>query len=126
MYIGDGKIVEAVGDKFVDKVNVGGVREADLIKWLYHVKFVAVARPNLPKYIRFTAVKNATQYLGTGYDYIFQIGTEKIYCSELPYLCYRTEDRNFMADIGPDEEILPQLYRDRCDQDFILIFEFKG
>ena len=126
MYVGEGKIVEAVGDRFVDKVNIGGVREVDLVKWLYQVKFVAIARPNLPKYIRQAAAKNAPLYIGTGYDYIFGYGNEKIYCSELPYLCYRTEDRNFMSDIGPDEEILPQMYRDRCDKDFILIFEFKG
>lgn len=122
----DLQIIEAVGDKFVNGVNVGGVREVNLEKWLYQLKGVALIRPNLPQYIRFAAAKNAPKYIGTGYDYIFEYGSEKIYCSELTYLCYRTEDRNFMADIGPDDEILPQEYRDRCGKDFILLFEFKG
>ena len=122
----DLQIIEAVGDKFVNRTNVGGVREVNLEKWLYQLKGVALIRPNLPQYIRSAAAKNAPKYIGTGYDYIFDYGSEKIYCSELTYLCYRTEDRNFMADIGPDDEILPQEYRDRCGKDFILLFEFKG
>lgn len=125
IYIGNGKIIEAVGDKKdSDGTNIGGVREVDLIKWLYQVKFVAVIRPDLPKYIRDAAGKNAPKFVGIGYDYIFNFGSEKIYCSELPYLCYRTEVSNFMTDTG--DEILPQEYRDRCGKDFILIFEFKG
>lgn len=120
------KVIEAVGDKFVDKINVGGVRDVHLIKWLYQVDGVALIRPNLPKYIRQAAAKNAAKYIGIGYDYQFKFGSEKIYCSELEYLCYRTEYRNFMADIGEDEEILPQEYRDRCGNGFILIYEFNG
>lgn len=127
------KIIEAVGDRFITingvRQNIGGVREVDLVKWLYQLKGVALIRPNLPKYIREAASKNAPKYVGTGYDYIFQYGSENLYCSELTYVCYRSEDRNFMADIGPNDEILPQEYRDRCDKephDFILIYEFKG
>lgn len=120
------RIVEAVGDRFVDKVNIGGVRAVHLTKWLYQVDGVALIRPNLPKYIRQAASKNAPKYVGTSYDYLFSFGSEKIYCSELPYLCYRTEDTNFMSYIADDEEILPQFYRDQCGKDFILIYEFKG
>lgn len=122
----EGKIIEAVGDRFVDKVNVGGVREVDFIKWLYQVDGVALIRPSLPEYLRNKAAMSARKYIGVSYDYTFSYGSEKIYCSELPYLCYRTDDINFMKDIGKDEEILPQEYRDRCGKDFILIYEFKG
>lgn len=121
-----GKIIEAVGDRFVDKKNIGGVREVHMMKWLYQVDGVALIRPNLPKYIRQAAAKNAPKFVGTSYDYVFGYGSEKIYCSELPYLCYRTEDNSFMGYVGENEEILPQEYRDRCGQDFILIYEFKG
>jgi hypothetical protein len=124
------KIVESVGDKFEEingvRVNVGGVREVDLVKWLYQLKSFALIRPNLPKYIREAASKNALKFIGTSYDYKFEYGPEKLYCSELTYVCYRAEDRNFMADIGPNEEILPQEYYDRCGKDFILLYEFKG
>lgn len=124
------RIIEAVGDRFEEvngiKVNVGGVRSVSFLKWLYQIDGVALIRPNLPKYIREAAAKNAAKWIGTGYDYGFEYGSEKIYCSELEYICYRTEDVNFMKDIGQDEEILPQVYRDRCDKDFILIYEYKG
>lgn len=126
----NGKIYEAVGDKWVYengvRKNIGGVREVDLIKWLYQVDGVALIRPDLPKHIRQAAGKNAPKYVGIGYDYVFQYGGEKVYCSELEYLCYRTEVPNFMSYVGPNEEILPQLYRDRCGKDFILIYEFEG
>lgn len=117
-------VIEAVGDKFENGVNIGGVREVDLIKWLYQVDGVALIRANPPKYIRIAAGKSAPKFLGIGYDYIFTFGSEKIYCSELPYLCYRPLVTGFMDDTG--DEILPQEYRDRCGQDFILIYEFKG
>lgn len=117
-------VIDAVGDKFVDGVNLGGVREVDLMKWLYQMDKVALIRPNLPNYIRESAAKEAPKYIGIGYDYVFEYGSEKIYCSELPYLCYRIFVSNFMSDTG--DEILPQEYRDRCNNDFILIYEFKG
>lgn len=126
IYAFNKKIVESVGDKFVDGKNIGGVREVDLVKWLYQLKSVALIRPNLPEYIREAASKNALKYIGIGYDYIFDYGPEKIYCSELTYLCYRTEDQNFMSYLENDKEILPQYYRDRCGKDFILLYEFKG
>ena len=123
-------VIEAIGDlwKRDEETGVlenhGGVREQELIKWLYQIDKVALIRPNLPEYIRKAAGKAAPKYIGTSYDYQFEFGSEKIYCSELPYLCYRPEDTNFMQDTG--DEILPQEYRDRCGQDFILIYEFKG
>lgn len=124
------KIVEAVGDRYEMvngiRTNVGGVRAVSFIKWLYQIDGVALIRPSLPRYIREAASKNALKYIGWGYDYKFEHGPETIYCSELEYISYRTEDRNFMSDIKEDDEILPQDYRDRCDKDFILIYEFKG
>lgn len=123
-------VIEAIGDLWKKNEdtgqleNHGGVREQDLLKWLYQIDKVALIRPNLPQYIRKAAGKAARKYIGTSYDYQFEFGSEKIYCSELPYLCYRPEDSSFMADTG--DEILPQEYRDRCGHDFILIYEFKG
>lgn len=123
--VGKGKvIVEAVGDKFVDKVNHGGVRSVDFTKWLYQVDGVALIRPSLPQYIRTRAAAAVLKFIGTGYDYVFKFGSENIYCSELPYLAYRPDVTGFMSDTG--DEILPQEYRDRCGKDFYLIYEFKG
>lgn len=118
-------VIDAVGDNFVDSVNIGGVRESDLLRWLYQMDRVALVRPNVPEYIRMSAGREAPKFIGIGYDYVFSFGSEKIYCSELPYLCYRTYATGFMADTG--DEILPQEYRDRCNtNEFILIYEFKG
>lgn len=104
-----GTIVEAVGDKFVDGKNTGGVREVDLEEWLYKKDHVALIRVNHAS--AFAAGMNALKYIGRGYDYYFKHGEEKVYCSELPYLCYRTEWPEFLAEFEGDE-ILPQLYLD--------------
>jgi uncharacterized protein YycO len=117
-------VVDAIGDYYIDKKNYGGVRESDLLRWLYQMDKVALIRPNAPQYIRTAAGKSARTFIGIAYDYIFNYGSEKIYCSELPYLCYRPLATGFMIDTG--NEILPQEYRDRCGKDFILIYEFKG
>ena len=104
-----GTIVEAVGDKFVDGKNTGGVREVDLEEWLYKKDHVALIRVNHAS--AFAAGMNALKYIGRGYDYYFKHGEEKVYCSELPYLCYHTEWPDFLAEFEGDE-ILPQLYLD--------------
>lgn len=106
-----GTVIEAVGDKFVDGVNIGGVREVDLEEWLYKKDFVAGIR--VDKACAFAAAMNSLKYIGRGYDYSFNHDNEQVYCSELPYLCYRTEWPEFLAEFEGDE-ILPQLYLDLC------------
>ena len=104
-----GTIVEAVGDRFVNGKNIGGVREVDLEEWLYkkdHVALIRVNHASSP-----IAGMNALTYVGRGYDYTFSHDNEDVYCSELPYLCYRTEWSGFLSEFEGDE-ILPQLYLD--------------
>lgn len=118
-------VIDAVGDKYIGNVNVGGVRECDLLRWLYQMDKVALIRPNLPEYLRHAAGEQSRSFIGINYDYTFKFGAETIYCSELPYLCYRPLVTGFMNDTG--DEILPQEYFDRCQtNEFILIYEFKG
>ena len=107
-----GSIVEAVGDKFVNGKNVGGVREVDLEEWLYKKDHVALIRVNHAS--SHIAGMNALKYVGRGYDYSFSHGNEKVYCSELPYLCYRTDWPGFLKELPEDKEILPQYYLDFC------------
>ncbi len=122
-------IIDAVGDKFVkdpvtgEKKNIGGVRENKAEKWLYQMKRVALIRPKASFEIRKRVSLISRGYIGTSYDYYFEYGSEKIYCSELPYLCYVTEIKNFLANEPVDKEILPQRYRDLCGTQFELIYE---
>jgi hypothetical protein len=94
--------------------NFGGVKVDKLRGWLYKKDYVAAVRTKLPKKIREGAAANALIYVGLGYDYTFTHDNETIYCSELPYLCYRTEWPQFLAEIDEDKEILPQQYLDMC------------
>lgn len=107
-----GTVVEAVGDLWKDGKNIGGVREVDLEEWLYKKDHVALIRVNHAS--AFAAGMNALKYIGRGYDYSFRHGDEKVYCSELPYLCYRTEWEGFLKELPDDKEILPQYYMDFC------------
>ena len=38
------------------------------------------------------AVRKAKEFIGTGYDFAFEAGTEKLYCSELIYEVFRYND----------------------------------
>lgn len=109
-----GSVVEAVGDKWenlVDgtKVNHGGVREMDLEEWLYKKDHVALIRVNHPG--GHVAGENALKLIGRGYDYYFSHENELIYCSETPYVCWKPQFPEFLAEFEGDE-ILPQLYLD--------------
>lgn len=118
----NGKVIEAVGDAFEDSKNIGGVRSVDLEEWLFLMDKVAIIRPMFSQEINAAASANALSYIGKGYDYQFEIDKDKIYCSELIYLSYKTECK------FPDlkGKILPQFYRYLCDDaNFKLMFEFK-
>lgn len=105
-------IMEAVGDRFVDGKNIGGVREVNPVEWLYKKDYVAVIRPSYKDgdLNNRLAGAAALYYKGKGYDYKFERGDECVYCSELEYLCYSMYDQRFLEDV--DGEILPQLYFD--------------
>lgn len=135
-------IMEAVGDKFIyledysffeilfdwigalfgvpsklKRRNIGGVREVSLREWLFKKDSVCVIRPIYKKSVRKKDInKNASGralgYKGLDYDYQFTIGAEKVYCSELVYLCYAAFDADFMSHI--DGEILPIDYYNMC------------
>jgi len=105
-------IVEAVGDKWVNNKNIGGVREVDLEEWLYKKDYVAVIRPSYKEGIIINRLAAAASlyYVGKNYDYKFELNDECVYCSELEYLCYSQHDKRFLENV--DGEILPQLYFD--------------
>lgn len=122
-------VMEAVGDDYYLGNNKGGVREVDLTEWLYKKDHVAIVRPiyenDLPNKL---AAANSFSFKGLGYDYGFRIGSELIYCSELVYLCYEKEDKNFMNHVG-NRQILPIEYLEMCELDpnkFKLIFNTRS
>lgn len=120
-------VVEAVGDKFVDGKNIGGVREVDLEEWLYKKDSVAVVRPLYPSiYTNKLAASNSLSHIGKSYDYTFSLSEEKLYCSELVYICYRVEDADFLKHI--EGEILPHDYYEltQMSLEFDLIAEVKN
>ena len=133
-------IVEAVGDYFKlingKLVNTGGVREKDFEEWLYKKDCVAVIRPifrdssgaldTTPNKI---AAAFALSLLGRTYDYEFRFDGESLYCSEVPYVCYRSIVSKFLSFIGIYDEILPQFYYDLTKTDlknFQLIYDSRS
>lgn len=113
-------VMESVGDQFVkhgDKIiNLGGVREVPLTGWLYKKDHVALIRPTLNSvFTNIIAASNSLKYKGLPYDYGFSSGPETIYCSELPYLCYSTEDVTFMDILPLHKQILPIDYLKMCE-----------
>lgn len=98
-------IVEAVGDAH------GGVREVPIKEWLFKKDSVCVIRPLfLSKYVNKMAAANSLSFVGKSYDYQFSLDNEMLYCSEVPYVCYRMESNDFMSHIKPNDEILPNDY----------------
>lgn len=113
-------VIEAIG---------GGVRDVDLEEWLFLMDYVAIIRPEFENHtINYMAACNAMTYIGKPYDYKFQSGDKAIYCSELVYLCYQNELKEFLSEYERSE-ILPQVFRDLADKPdskFKLIYEFQG
>lgn len=116
-------VVEAVGDMFQFGINLGGVRKADVEEFLFLMDKVAIIRPlKTTKEQNYEAGCNALTYLGKGYDYEFKIDKDNVYCSELVFLAYK----EFGVFDFDKKQILPQQFRDLCDDvNFKLIFEFK-
>lgn len=112
------QIIEAVGDKFKNGVNIGGVRAVDVREWLYKKDSVCVLRPVYDSTFihqnpNMKAASNSLEHIGKPYDYTFNKFNEKIYCSELVYLCYKEHDPRFMEHIESDQ-ILPIDYYQAC------------
>lgn len=104
-------IIEAVGDFFKDGKNLGGVREVDALEFFIkkdNVCIIEVVYLNADlDYIPKNAGADSLSFIGRGYDYFFKFLNENIYCSELPYACYRLSDADFLNHIPENKQILP-------------------
>lgn len=110
-------VMEAVGNKFVNNKNIGGVREVNLSEWLYKKDSICLIRPvyaNQKLNYNLLASKAVMFYRGLGYDYNFKFGNETVYCSELVYAAYLKNDLDFMVHISANREILPMDYYSAC------------
>lgn len=112
-------VVEAVGS---------GVREVDLEEWLFDKDSVCLIRSKYDFLTAKEAAANAIYYIGKPYDYSFSLVDERVYCSELIYLCYAKIKKDFLSNID-HENILPNEYYEQCfeaDSQLMLIKQFKN
>jgi len=80
LYLGDMKLMEAVGD---------GVQYSSLPDFLSNKDIIGVYRPAWIGAEPLKACEAIKKYLGKKYDYLFKLGTKEFYCSELIYQAYR-------------------------------------
>lgn len=122
MVTDDKRVVEAVGDFFENGVNLGGVRVVPLKEWLWKKKDFFCMRDKNPV----LAAKASVSYkplVGFGYDYSFDRGNEKMYCTEIPFVCYHLHNPNFLSNVPANKDILPIDYLGCTDLE--LIFDTK-
>lgn len=119
MITDDKMVIEAVGDKYVNGKNVGGVRKVPLKEWIWKKNHIFIMRHKTYG-IGTKASKSYYTLLGMSYDYTFDRGNEKMYCSEIPYVCYHTHDHYFLSNVQPHQEILPIDYLACTSLDLIL------
>ena len=119
MVTDDKMVIEAVGDKFVNGKNVGGVRKVPLKEWIWKKNHIFIMRHKTYG-IGTKASKSYYTLVGTSYDYTFDRGNEKMYCSEIPYICYHTHDQYFLSNVPATKEILPIDYLSCTSLDLIL------
>ena len=119
MVTDDMMVIEAVGDKFVNGRNVGGVRKVRLKEWIWKKNHIFIMRHKTYG-IGTKASKSYYTLVGMSYDYTFDRGNEKMYCSEIPYICYRTHDQYFLSNVPATKEILPIDYLACTSLDLIL------
>lgn len=98
-------IIEAIGS---------GVQEVDLEEWLFKKDKVLHLRPRTTKEVRFLAGANSLSFLNYQYDYSFSLNDERVYCSELVYLCYVREDKLVFSQINKNN-ILPIYFINYCE-----------
>lgn len=105
-------VMEAVGDKYENGKNIGGVREVPLRGFLTKKDEFVVIRPVYinNEDINKRAAAHSRIFKGCNYDYQFRMDNENVYCSELVYLCYRKFDEKFMEHISFYDQILPDEY----------------
>jgi hypothetical protein len=93
LYVGNGLVVEAIGDyrewdkqtnKFIVK---NGVRIEDVNRFFYTKDSAAILRAPLPIGIRASAANIACSLVGRPYDYGFSPSTNAFYCSEVVTYC---------------------------------------
>lgn len=106
MVTDDMMVIEAVGDKFVNGNNVGGVRKVPLKEWIWKKNHIFIMRHKTYG-IGTKASKSYYTLIGMSYDYTFDRGNEKMYCSEIPYICYQQHDQYFLSNVPATKEILP-------------------
>lgn len=106
MVTDDKMVIEAVGDKFVNGINIGGVRKVPLKEWIWKKNHIFIMRHKTYG-IGTKASKSYYNLVGMSYDYTFDRGNEKMYCSEIPYVCYHLHDPNFLSNVPATKEILP-------------------
>lgn len=127
----NGFVMEAVGDQWKrvgkQKINLGGVREVPLKKWLYAKDSVVVIRPLLDETVRKLAAARALYYKGYSYDYSFSSRDNRVYCSELVFLCYANEYPKFLVNESHDN-ILPITYYKHATQmhDMLVVYEARN
>jgi uncharacterized protein YycO len=113
-------VVEAVGT---------GVREVELIEWILDKDSVALIRPLYDSnIINKQAAATSLYYLGFGYDFSFSLVDQRVYCSELIYLCYYKNDAKFLEHLDHND-ILPNEYYEACfldNSNLKLIKQFKN
>lgn len=118
MVTDDKQVVEAVGDHFVNGVNLGGVRVVPLKEWLWKKNhFFCLRHKN-----KMLALKASASYkplVGLGYDYSFDRNNELVYCSETPFVCFNQHDPNFLSNVPKDKDILPIDYLSCTDLELI-------
>lgn len=118
MVTDDKRVVEAVGDHFVNGVNLGGVRVVPLKEWLWKKNhFFCLRHKN-----KMTALKASGAFkslLHLGYDYWFNRGNEKMYCSEIPFVCYHQFQPDFLSNVPANKDILPIDYLSCTDLELI-------
>lgn len=113
-------VIEAVGT---------GVRQVDLEQWLYQKDDVCLIRVNCDALIAFKAGTTALIYINRAYDYLFSFGADKIYCSELVWICYKDLISGFMRPVvAKNSQILPEHYFDFAvaNNGLQLLYNTKG
>lgn len=112
------EVIEAVGDKFINGKNVGGVRIVPLKEWLWKKNHVYAMR-HKNSLVAERASRSYYTLVGMDYDYWFDRGNEKMYCSEIPYVCYHQHDQNFLSNVPKNKDILPIDYLGCTDLELV-------
>jgi hypothetical protein len=91
---------------------------AEFVRYGWGQRFTVLRYPGLNDTQRAAIIKDAESYLGRSYNYVFYMKAQELYCSELPYLAFKSSNLSVgnvekIGDLNMNNRVVENLFKER-------------